>query len=211
LFVSEGEEIEGEGDLLVEDRSQDSEQSHRENKEEDNLAASWELRFENHWEWRDDESEVRRDIENHLQDTVVMIRGALQVLDRHSPILIERSAEYTIVEDLDECEANPDVDEEEPHSALILWKLSAAQHLIRSCLLEGGRRTYNRRISKVQMQSFTPQVEAIMHCSRAMTILEPRMRFLTSLGSARMESCCSGGYRLVPKLAETLIKTIRAI
>jgi hypothetical protein len=54
--------------------------------------------------------------------------------------LIERSAEYTIVEDLDECEANPDIDEEEPHSALILWKLSAAQQLIRSCLLEDGRR-----------------------------------------------------------------------
>lgn len=180
------------GDLLVQDCGEDGETGHTEDTEEDELALSGQLGSSDHGQRDQDEAEVRADVEDHLNDRVIVVGSALEVLDGHGPILVERAAKDTVVNDLDYNEPNPYVPKESPHCDFEAGKVTAEG--VRYFRLEGERsRTYKRRIKKTQMHSLTPQVEAIIDCSRAMTILEPRMRFWTSEGLARIAASCSGG------------------
>jgi hypothetical protein len=126
-----------EADLLVQDCREDSEAGHTKDTDEDELALSRQLGSSDHGKRDQDEAEVGADVEDHLHDRVIVVCGALEVLDRDSPILVERAAEDTVVDDLDDNESNPDIPEQSPHSHFEAGKVTApgSQEL----LWEGGR------------------------------------------------------------------------
>jgi hypothetical protein len=96
-------------DLLVEDRCENGEAGHAKDDTEDNFAAKRKSSAPYHRKWNQNESNVGGDIEAHLEDAVVLIRCALEILDRHSPVLLEGTTEDSIVCDLNDNEPKSDI------------------------------------------------------------------------------------------------------
>jgi hypothetical protein len=117
---------EGEGDLLIQDGSQDGETGHGEDTNEDHLATRRQLSDFDHGKRHNDKSHVRGNVKAHLENAVVLISRTLEILNRHGPVLAEGTAEYTVIRNLNNDETNSNVDKEAPHCSLELGKLTAA-------------------------------------------------------------------------------------
>jgi hypothetical protein len=115
-------------DLLVQDSSEDGEAGHTEDTEKNEFPLPRQLGSSDHGQRDQDETEVRADVEDHLNDRVIVVGRALEVLDGHSPILVERAAEDTIVNNLDDDEPNPYVPKESPHCHFEAGKITAAKN-----------------------------------------------------------------------------------
>jgi hypothetical protein len=114
-------------DLLVKNRSEDCEASHTENAKQENLALVRKMCGADHGKRNENQAEIGTDIEDHLDNRVVVVCSALEILDRHRPILVKWPAEDTIIDDLDDEEADPDVPEESPHCYFEARKVTAAE------------------------------------------------------------------------------------
>jgi hypothetical protein len=96
-------------DSLVEDCCEDGEAGHAKDDTEDNLSAERESGAPHHRKWNQNKRNIGGDIEAHLENAVVLIRCALEILDRHSPVLLEGTTEDSIVRDLDDDEPKSDI------------------------------------------------------------------------------------------------------
>ena len=101
-----GVEGKREGNLLVQNCGKNSEERHAKDETEDELPTEGKSGAPYHGNWDCNESNVGADIETHLQDAVVLVGRALHICDRHSPVLVERAAEDSIV-----CDFNDDKSE----------------------------------------------------------------------------------------------------
>ena len=95
--------------LLVEDCCKNSKECHAEDEAENELAAEGKPGTPYHGNWNCNESNVRCDIERHLENAVVLISRALEVLDWHSPVLAERTTEDAVVCDLNDNKSQSNV------------------------------------------------------------------------------------------------------
>lgn len=81
----------------------------------------------NHWQGDENQCHIRRDVEDHLNNRVVVVCSAFGIMDRDCPVPAERSTEDSIVDDLDNNETNPDVDEQEVHSTQEVGQVTAGE------------------------------------------------------------------------------------
>lgn len=108
-------------DLLVQDRSDDSEDSQGEDGHQDELTLQRQTCNPKHTERNDNQSSIGRDVEDHLDLRVMCVGGTLFVFNGNSPILVERSAEDRVVADLNDQVAEPDVDDKAIQDKLESW------------------------------------------------------------------------------------------
>lgn len=106
LVDSEGQETRN---LLVHDCSNDCKDCHGKYDHKKGLARRWESGDQEHDTWQYDQTNIGRDIKDHLSDRIMAICSALRILDRHCPILVERSTYNRIVVDFDEDESEDDI------------------------------------------------------------------------------------------------------
>jgi len=145
------------------------------------------------------QAEIRRYVKNHLDYGVVMICCALWVRNGKCPVLGEWSADDAEVDDFNDEEGANDVAKQDPEGELESRKHAAIEvsrprsHGVLRGGWVGENSAYTTRRRKVHMQIFTPHVVTIILCSRPMTTLDPKIRFFTSAGLARIEASCSGG------------------
>lgn len=89
-------------DLLVQDGEEDGDESERKQEKEDTFSSACKTCGPDQRQWRADEPNIRRDIETHLDDRIFVVSSALHILYRHGPVLAERSAEDSVIADLND-------------------------------------------------------------------------------------------------------------
>jgi hypothetical protein len=60
-----------------------------------------------------------------LKDRIMLVRSALDIANRHSPILLEGSTKGAVISDLNDHETKNDVGQKIPHQSLVLGKSPA--------------------------------------------------------------------------------------
>lgn len=98
-------------DSLVKNSCNDSEEGHGEDSHQYSFALHWKTCNGEHAERNGNQEDIGRNVENHLNIGIVCVGGTLLILNRNSPVLLERSAEEPIVTDLNDHVANPYVND----------------------------------------------------------------------------------------------------
>ena len=97
------------GNLLVHDCSNDCKDCHGKYDHKKGLARRWESGDQEHDTWQNNQTDIGRDIKDHLRDRIMAICSALHIFDRHCPILVEGSTDDCIVVYLNENESKDDI------------------------------------------------------------------------------------------------------
>ena len=115
--------------LLVQDGCKNCEDSERKDTHQDSFAHGWKACNIEHTEWNEDQTEIRTDIKNHLNDGIMLVCRTLFILNRNCPVLFKWTADTNVVNKHDYNVANNNVTHEDFECHLHFWKIATWEEL----------------------------------------------------------------------------------